>query len=102
MVNSNDIYYASVLDDCQQTLDVVADKVSFLSSKFREWLENSLNGVENIKLKFKRGCKFLQEKIVFCPVCMSKNVVENGGRRRLIVFSTGSEYFKIQKYLCNR
>ena len=100
MLGSNNVYGVSVLDDCQQTLDVVADKVSFMSNKFRKWLENSLNGVKNIKLKFKRGFKYLQEKIVICPVCGSKNVVENGGRRRLIIFSTGSEYFKIQGYIC--
>jgi hypothetical protein len=99
-MGSNKVYCASALDECQQTLDVVADKVSFMSNKFRKWMEYSLNGVENIKLKFKKGFKFLQEKIVFCPVCCSKNVVENGGRRRLIIFSTGSEYFKIQKYFC--
>ena len=100
MLDSNNIYSASVLDECQQTLDIVADNISFMSNKFRKWLENSLNGVENIKLKFKKGYKFLQEKIVFCPFCGSKNVVKNGGRRRLIIFSTGSEYFKIQGYLC--
>jgi len=56
------------------------------------------NDVENIKVTFKKGYKFLQEKIVFCPVCGSKNLVENGGRCRLIIFPTGSEYYKIQKY----
>jgi len=40
MLGSNSVYGASVLDDCQQTLDVVADKVSFMSNKFCKWLEN--------------------------------------------------------------
>jgi hypothetical protein len=75
-------------------------KLVFFSDKFCKWLKNSLNGVKNIKLKFKKGFKFLQEKIVFCPCCGSKKVVENGGRSRLIIFSTGGEYFKIQRYLC--
>ena len=101
MVNSNNIYCASAIDTCQKTLDVVADNASFYSKKFSKWLDNSLNDVKNIKVKFKKGYKFLQEKIVFCPVCGSKNVVENGGRTRLIIFSTGKEYYKIQKYYCN-
>jgi len=63
MLGSSNVYNASVLDDCQQTFDVVADKVTFMSNKFRKWVENSLNGVKNIKLKFKKGFKYLQEKI---------------------------------------
>jgi hypothetical protein len=72
MLGSNNIYSVSVLDDCQLTLDVVADKVSFMSNKFREWLESSLNGVNNIILGFKKGFKYLKENIVICPVCGSK------------------------------
>jgi transposase-like protein len=100
MLSSNNIYNASVLDDCQKTLDVVADNVTFMSNKFRKWVENSLNGVKNIKLKFKKGFKYLQEKIPICPVCGSKKVIENGGRLRTIIFSTGEENFKIQGYNC--
>jgi hypothetical protein len=37
----------SAMDKCQQTLDVVADKVTFMSNKFRKWWENSLNYLKN-------------------------------------------------------
>jgi RNA polymerase subunit RPABC4/transcription elongation factor Spt4 len=63
-------------------------------------LENSLNHTNNVKLKFKNGFKYLQEKINICPVCGSSNISENGGRERLIIFSTEKEYFKIQDYMC--
>jgi len=76
MLSSNNIYNTSVLDDCQKTLDVVADNVTFMSNKFREWVENSLNGVKNIKLKFKKGFKYLQEKIPICPVCGLKKLLK--------------------------
>ena len=52
------------------------------------------------KLKFKKRFKYLQEKIPICPVCGSKKVVENGSRLRTIIFSTGKEHFKIQRYNC--
>jgi hypothetical protein len=100
MLNSNNISNVSVLDKYQKTLDVVADKTTFMSNKFRKWLEKILNGAENIKIKIKRNFKYLQEIIPICPICGSKNVVENGGRPRKIIFSTGEEYFKIQGYLC--
>lgn len=100
MFNSNNVCNVSVLDECQQTLDVVADNVSFMSNKFRKWMENCLNGVKNIKIKIKRNFKYLQEKILICPVCGSKNVVENGSRSRLIIFSRGEENFRIQGYYC--
>ena len=63
-------------------------------------MENSLNGVKNIKLKFKKWLKYLQEKIPIYPVCRSKKVVENVGRPRTIIFSTDEEHFKIQGYNC--
>jgi len=100
MFNSNNIYGVSVLDECQQTLDVVADKVSFMSNKFCKWVENSLNCVKNIKMKIKRNFKYLQEKIPICPICGSKDVIENGSRHRLIIFSRGEENFRIQRYIC--
>jgi hypothetical protein len=100
MVNSNIIYNASNLDGCQKTLDVVADNITFFSNKFRKWMEYSLNGAKNIVMIYKRGYKFLKEKIPICPVCTSANVDENGGRTRTIIFSTGKEDFKIQGYIC--
>ena len=47
MLGSSNVYNASVLDDCQQILDVIADKVTSMSNKFCKWVENSLNGVKN-------------------------------------------------------
>ncbi|KZX15424.1 hypothetical protein MBFIL_06430 [Methanobrevibacter filiformis] len=96
----NNIYCASAIDKCQQTLDVVADNVTFMSNKFCKWVENSLKLAGNIKLKFKKNFKWLQEKIRICPVCGGINVDENGSRERLIIFSTWKEYFKIQTYVC--
>ena len=58
MFNSNNICSVSALDECQQTLDVVGDKVTFLSSKFRKWVEKSLNGAKNIKFKLKKKFHF--------------------------------------------
>ena len=34
MLNSNNIYNTSVLDDCQQILDVVADNITFNQINF--------------------------------------------------------------------
>ncbi|WP_157078645.1 hypothetical protein, partial [Methanobrevibacter filiformis] len=96
----NNIYCASAIDKCQQTLDVVADNVTFMSNKFYKWRKNSLKLAGNIKLKFKKNFKWLQEKIRICPVCGGINVDENGSRERLIIFSTWKEYFKIQTYVC--
>ncbi|KZX16573.1 hypothetical protein MBCUT_07270 [Methanobrevibacter cuticularis] len=71
-----------------------------MSDKFCKWVENSLKIVGNIKLKFKKNFKCLKDKIRICPVCGSMNVDKNGSRERLIIFSTGKEYFKIQTYVC--
>jgi hypothetical protein len=100
MFNSNNISSVSAYDGNQQTLDIVADKVSFMSNKLREWINYSLNGVENIRLIFKKGFKYLQEKIPICPFCGSSNIQLNGSRNRKIVFSSGEENFKIQGYCC--
>jgi len=65
MFNSNSIYSVSVLDECQQTLDVVADKVSFMSNKFRKWVENSLNGVKNIAMRLRGILNIYRRKYQF-------------------------------------
>jgi hypothetical protein len=36
MSNLNNIYHVPAMDKCQQTLDVVADKITFMSNKFRK------------------------------------------------------------------
>jgi len=81
-------------------LDVVADDVSFMSSKYRKWFEKVLNGIKDIKVVFKNGFKILKENNPICPVCGSVNVVENGTRFRKLRFNTGEELIKQQKYYC--
>ena len=62
MLVYNNIYNASALSDCQQTLDVVADKVSFMGNKFRKWIKISLNGVKNTNCYLRRVLSIYRRK----------------------------------------
>ena len=65
MFNSNNIYCASAIDTCQQTLDVVADNASFFSKKFSKWMENSLMMLKILKLHLRKDINFYRRKLYF-------------------------------------